>query len=97
MGQRHAGHYRTTAAAKQLRYNTYNIHGQCVKCNRDLSGNIVEYRIELKRRIGEDRILDLEHNNERADFDPQYLKRLKRIFNRRAALYRRLAEREQQE
>ncbi|EEY2171313.1 recombination protein NinG, partial [Escherichia coli] len=42
-----AGHYRTTAAAPQLRFDERNIHKQCVVCNQHKSGNLVPYRVEL--------------------------------------------------
>lgn len=46
------GHYRSVGSAPELRFEELNAHAQCVNCNRDKSGNIVEYRIELARRIG---------------------------------------------
>jgi hypothetical protein len=49
-----AGHYRSVGACPELRYEPLNIHRQCVKCNRNLSGNAVEYRIRLVQRIGAD-------------------------------------------
>lgn len=52
-GQYHAGHYRTVAAAPELRFNELNVHKQCSVCNNHKSGNIVEYRINLIHRIGQ--------------------------------------------
>jgi predicted nucleic acid-binding Zn ribbon protein len=51
-----AGHYRSVGACPELRFEPLNIHRQCVKCNRNLSGNAVEYRIRLVRRIGADKV-----------------------------------------
>ena len=51
------------------------------------SGNILEYRIALINKIGEDRVLGLEHNNKRAGHNIEYLKRIKSVFNRKARLY----------
>ena len=34
-----------------------SVHRQCVKCNRNLSGNAVEYRIRLVKRIGADQVV----------------------------------------
>ena len=59
-----AGHDRSTAAAPHLRFNLDNIHAQCVPCNQHKSGNAVEYRIGLVRRIGITRVEALENNNE---------------------------------
>ena len=51
-----AGHYRSRGSASHLRFNLLNIHKQCVKCNRFKSGNDVDYRIELIKRIAQDNI-----------------------------------------
>ncbi|HHG8589699.1 TPA: recombination protein NinG [Citrobacter koseri] len=59
----HAGHYRTTAAAPQLRFNPDNVWLQCSACNVHKSGNIEAYRVALVELIGEERVLALESNN----------------------------------
>ena len=51
-GQWHAGHYRTTKAAPELRFHPFNNNKQCPVCNNHLSGNIVEYRPRLIEKIG---------------------------------------------
>lgn len=51
-----AGHYRSVGACPELRFEPLNVHRQCVKCNRNLSGNAVEYRIRLVKRIGPDQV-----------------------------------------
>ncbi|EHC5871970.1 recombination protein NinG [Salmonella enterica subsp. enterica serovar Eastbourne] len=60
-----AGHYRTIAAAPQLRFDERNIHKQCVVCNQHKSGNLIPYRAELIRRIGLSAVEIIENNNER--------------------------------
>ena len=55
-----AGHYRSVGACPELRFEPLNIHRQCVKCNRNLSGNAVEYRIRLVQRIGVEMVAWLE-------------------------------------
>jgi hypothetical protein len=55
-----AGHYRSVGACPELRFEPLNIHRQCVKCNRKLSGNAVEYRIRLVQRIGAEKVAWLE-------------------------------------
>lgn len=89
-GQYHAGHYRTTKAAPQLRFNTYNVFKQCQPCNMHLSGNITEYRINLSKKIGEHRVRQLENNNREARYSIEYAKRIKRIFTKRARFYKKL-------
>ncbi|MFW9272796.1 recombination protein NinG [Glaesserella parasuis] len=59
-GQYHAGHYRTVKAMPELRFNEDNVHKQCSACNNHLSGNITEYRINLVRKIGAERVEALE-------------------------------------
>ena len=51
-----AGHYRSVGACPELRFELLNIHRQCVRCNRNLSGNAVEYRIRLVLRIGAEKV-----------------------------------------
>lgn len=51
-GQIHAGHYLSTGARPELRFDESNVHGQCQPCNTHLHGNLVLYRTELIRRIG---------------------------------------------
>lgn len=89
-GQRHASHYRTRAAAPQLSLNFLAVHSSCAQCNSMKSGNVLEYRIELVRRIGEARVLALEHNNEPANFTVEYLKRFQKILRRRIKHYKKL-------
>lgn len=86
-GSYDAGHYRSRGAAGHLRFHLLNCWGQCVRCNRDLSGNAVEYRKELVNRIGVERVESIEYCNNVKSFTIEYLQRLKKIFNRRARFY----------
>lgn len=54
-GQYHAGHYKTTKARPDIRFNEDNCHKQCSVCNNHLSGNIGEYTPNLINKIGRDR------------------------------------------
>ncbi len=60
----HAGHYRTTKAASQLRFNEDNCHSQCAACNVHHSGAIGPYRISLIAKIGIQRVEALESNHQ---------------------------------
>lgn len=51
-GQNHAGHYLSTGARPELRFNELNINLQCQPCNTHLSGNLVMYRKGLIAKIG---------------------------------------------
>ena len=85
-GTMDAGHYRSRGAASHLRFNVFNISSQCVKCNRYNSGNAVDFRIELIKRIGPDRVDRLENDNDPRKFTIDYLKRIKKIFSKRARI-----------
>lgn len=63
-GQYHAGHFRTVAGSPELRFEPLNVHKQCAPCNNHKSGDIVNYRLELVRRIGEERLAWLEGPHE---------------------------------
>jgi len=84
IGKRDASHYRSVGACKQLRFNTFNIFASCHSCNTQLSGNLLEYRIRLVPRLGAERVDWLESQNEIARYSIDYLKRIKKVFNRRA-------------
>lgn len=86
-GKFDCGHYRSRGSASHLRFNLLNMAGQCVKCNRNLSGNVIEYRINLINKIGIDRVERLETDNAPRKFTIEYLQRVKKIFNKRARWY----------
>lgn len=60
LGQWHASHYRSTAAAPELRFDELNVHKSCAQCNTFKSGNLVEYRLKLLNRIGPEAVEKLE-------------------------------------
>lgn len=78
--QWHAGHYRTTKAAPELRFNPNNIHKQCSQCNEYLSGNIPGYRPELIRRIGLSSVEWLEGQHVPARYTIEELREIKQGF-----------------
>lgn len=55
-----AGHWLTTKARPELRFNLDNIAAQCVQCNLFKSGNQQLYRVALVQRIGPERVESLE-------------------------------------
>lgn len=72
-----AGHYRSVGACPELRFEPLNIHRQCVKCNRNLSGNAVEYRIRLVQRIGAETVAWLEGPHEPRKYTVEEIKTIK--------------------
>lgn len=89
-GQYHAGHYRTRKAAPQLAFDCLNVHKQCAQCNLYDSGNVSGFRLGLVAKLGEDRVLALEHNNASANHTTDYLKRLKAVFTKRTRHIKRI-------
>lgn len=89
-----ASHYRSRGAAPWLRFNVLNNNAGCVHCNRDLSGNLIPYRINLIEKFGLHRVERIEHDNTVRKFDIEYLKRVKSIFTRRARHYEKLRKRQ---
>lgn len=75
-GQWHAGHYRSTGAHPELRFEELNCHKQCSVCNNHKSGNIAEYRIELIKRIGLDKVEWLEGPHEPTKYTCEELKEI---------------------
>jgi len=79
-GQYDAGHYRSRGAASHLRFNEDNIHKQCQHCNNYKSGNATEYRINLIKKIGIQRVEALENNNKAHKFTIEEAKEIKQYF-----------------
>lgn len=75
-GKYDAGHYRTVKSNPAIRFEPVNCHKQCVPCNQHLSGNIVNYRIELRKRIGQDMLDWLEGPHEPKRYTIEDLKQI---------------------
>ena len=73
-GKYDAGHYRTVGSNPALRFEPLNCHRQCSPCNTQLSGNIVNYRIELVKRIGAEAVEWLEGPHEPKKYTVEELK-----------------------
>ena len=59
--QWHAGHYRPAGQNSALRFDELNTHKQCSICNNHKSGNLVPYRENLIKKIGLDKVEELEN------------------------------------
>ena len=55
-----AGHYWNANNHWNVRFNELNVHLQCEHCNTFLSGNLIEYRINLINKIGLEQLTILE-------------------------------------
>ena len=73
-----AGHYRTVSSCPELRFEPLNVHLQCNRnCNMAKSGSILEYRIELVKRIGQEKVDWLEGPHEPKRYTIEDLKSIK--------------------
>lgn len=59
-GVSHAGHYKKSEIYRGVIFNEHNVNIQCVKCNLYLGGNESNYRRGLVRKIGEQKVKELE-------------------------------------
>jgi len=55
-----AGHFYSAGHHNALRFNEYNVNLQCMRCNYFLSGNLINYRIGLLKKIGVVRVTQLD-------------------------------------
>jgi len=55
-----AGHYLKAEIYTKLIFNEDNVHKQCSYCNLQLAGNLIEYRKGLVKKIGINKVQELE-------------------------------------
>lgn len=81
------GHYRSVGSCPELRFEELNAAAQCVRCNRDLSGNVAEYRKGLIDRIGQDKVdwIEGHHHTKKYTIDD-----LKKIIEENKAICKEL-------
>ncbi len=85
-----AGHFFSQGGNSSIRFNTLNIHKQCFRCNRMLSGNLDEYKPVLLIKIGKSNFESLEaKRNDIAKYEIEYLHRIKSVFKKKIKLYER--------
>jgi hypothetical protein len=78
-----AGHYRSVGSAPHLRFNEDNCHAQSKHDNQWKSGNAVDYRINLIKRIGLERVEALEADNEPRKYRIHELKEIIETYRRK--------------
>lgn len=82
-GDYDCGHYRSVGANPELRFEELNTHKQCKRCNGHLSGNIVNYRIGLQLRIGDEKLAWLEGPHEPKKYTIEDLKEIRALYERK--------------
>ena len=58
--KKNCGHYYSQGGHSNVRFDEDNCHLQCEHCNTYLSGNLLNYQIGIQKRIGSDRLIDLQ-------------------------------------
>lgn len=86
------GHYRSTGANPELRFEPLNAGKQCKRCNRDLSGNVANFRIGLRERIGDEKLDWLEGPHEPKHYTADDLKEIRDRYRRLARELKRKRE-----
>lgn len=85
-GQNHAGHYRSIGAYPSLRFTEDNCHLQCAPCNNHKSGNPIDYRINLIKKIGLDRVEWLEKDHPSKKLSIQEIIEIKKTYKEKVKL-----------
>jgi hypothetical protein len=58
--KKNAGHYFSSGGHSNVRFDEDNVHLQCEACNTFLSGNLLNYQIGIQKRIGAQKLLELQ-------------------------------------
>lgn len=58
--KKNAGHYFSSGGHSNVRFDEDNVHLQCEHCNTYLSGNLLNYQIGIEKRIGTERLIELQ-------------------------------------
>jgi len=75
-----AGHYRSVGGNPELRFEPLNNNLQCEYCNTYLHGNLIDYRINLIKKIGLEKVEWLEGKHEPKKYTIEELKGLKVLY-----------------
>ena len=86
LGERYdAGHYYSAGGHWAVRFNEDNVHGQHSRpCNKDLHGDLINYRKGLVERIGEERIKKLDAiSQDTANFTIEEVKEITKKYKKK--------------
>lgn len=77
-----AGHFRSQGGFPELRFHSWNCHKQCVRCNRHLRGNLVQYETALRGKIGDMKVNWLKKQQPAKNYTIENLKTLFKYFEK---------------
>jgi hypothetical protein len=75
-----AGHYMSAGGNPELRFEPLNVHLQCEYCNTYLHGNLINYRINLIKKIGLEKVEWIEGAHDPSKLSIPELKGLKVFY-----------------
>ena len=75
-----AGHFQAVNKKPELRFEPLNVHLQCEYCNTYLHGNLIDYRINLIKKIGLEKVEWLEGYHEPKNYTIDQIKGLKVMY-----------------
>ena len=58
-----AGHYVPVKGSSALRFDEYNVHGECKACNGFDQFHLIGYRRNLIDKVGERKVMELEYKH----------------------------------
>ena len=82
--KKNCGHFYSQGGHSNVRFDEDNCHLQCEHCNTFLSGNLLNYQIGIQKRIGADKLIELQgraHLEKR--WDVEELKDLIKIYKKK--------------
>jgi len=84
--KKNCGHYYSQGGHSNVRFDEDNCHLQCEHCNTYLSGNLLNYQIGIEKRIGAQRLIELQgraHLEKRWSVDElkELIKKYKEKYN----------------
>jgi len=86
-GVKHASHYYSAGGHSNVRFNENNVHVSCYKCNVQLSGNLLNYQIAIRDKIGGEELMklhELAHIEKKWSIDE--LKEIIKIYKEKTTL-----------
>ena len=63
VSQMDAGHYVPVKGSSALRFDEYNVNGECKGCNGFDEFHLIGYRRNLIDKVGERKVIELEHQH----------------------------------
>ena len=79
-GVRHAAHFKSRGSNSFLRFHLWNVFPCCYSCNVEKGGNIHEYRVNLIKLIGIEKVEFLDNAPKSRKYQIEYLTRMRAIF-----------------